>query len=185
MKKLLLILITTVLGTSLFAQKIVPAITGNSVLNYTTSQNGQDIPLVLTITNFGDPIKMDWNMDGIGSGSYEMSAKSLQSGKSTPASTPAADELTRLASYQTFACISKDAFNSMIKNNTFEYDDLKFSVKADAAPFTVDNKQLDVIHAIATNGKGELWILNNAGFPLICKSKDSAHGMDLTLVSIQ
>lgn len=173
------------LSTALFAQKTVPKIRGNSVINYTLTQNGQDLPLVLTISSIGDPIKMDWNIDGYGTGFFEIPAKALQSGKGTLENLPAPDQLTRLPSYRTFACISKEAFNNMIKNQTFEYDDLNFAVKADTEAFIINNKQLDVIHAVATNGKGELWILNNPDFPLICKSKDSAHSMDLNLVSIQ
>jgi hypothetical protein len=38
---------------------------------------------------------------------------------------------------------------------------------------------------VAVDGKSELWILNNADFPLICKSKNTAYGLDLNLVNIQ
>jgi hypothetical protein len=38
-----------------------------------------------------------------------------------------------------------------------------------------------VLHAVATNGKTELWILNNPDFPLICKTKNGTAGVDLTL----
>ena len=185
MKRLNLLLLTMLLGTMAFAQKVVPKIKSNSVINYTLSQNGVDAPMVLTFTSFGDPTKIDWNIEGYGSGSYEMSAKALQSGKGTLPKTPDIDALTKLPDYQTIACISKDAYNDMIKTQAFTFDELKFVVKPDAQTIKINDKELDVIHAVATNGKGELWILNNPDFPLICKTKDNAHGIDLSLVNIQ
>jgi hypothetical protein len=185
MKRLNLLILSLVLGTSVFAQKVVPKIKGNSVINYTLSQNGQDAPMVLTFTGIGDPTKIDWSIDGYGSGSYEMSAKALQSGKGTLPKTPDVDVLTKLPDYQTVACISKDAYNDMISKQEFNFDDLKYAVKTDDQIIKMNDKQLDVIHAIATNGKGEIWILKNPDFPLICKTKDNAHGLDLSLISIQ
>lgn len=174
-----------VLGTVAFAQKIVPQIKTNSVINYTLSQNGQDAPMVLTFTDVGDPIKIDWSIDGYGSGSYEMSAKALQSGKGLKPNSPQQDALTKLPDYQTVACISKDAYNDMITKQEFNFDEMNYSVKPDDQMIKINDKQLDVVHAVATNGKGEMWILKNPKFPLICKTKDNAHGMDLSLVNIQ
>jgi hypothetical protein len=185
MKRLTLILLAMVLGTAVYAQKYVPKIKGNSIINYTLSQNGQDAPMVLTFSSLGSPTKIDWNIDGYGSGSYEMSAKALQSGKGLRPTEPDVDVLTKLPDYQTVACISKDAYNDMIKNQQLNFDDLKYAVKNDSPTFKLKDKDLDVIHIVATNGKGEMWILNNPDFPLICKTKDNAHGMDLNLVSIE
>jgi hypothetical protein len=185
MKKLALIILTTVLGTAVYAQTYVPQIKGNSVLNYTYTLEGQDLPMTLTFNSLGDPIKVDWSIDGIGSGNYEMSPEALASGKGMVNTTPLPDQLTKLPKYQTIACISKEAYADMIKNSSFEFDDLKFSVTKDTSgDIKLNNKALDVYHAIATNGKGELWILNNPNFPLICKTKDNA-GADLNLVSIK
>ncbi len=186
MKKLSLIIFALVLGTTVFAQKFVPAINGSSVINYTFTQNdGQPIPLTLTITSLGAPTKMDWSIDGYGTGTYEMSAKALESGKGMAITTPEPDVLTKLPDYKTVACISKAAFSDLVKNQTFEYDDLKFSVTKTDEAFTLNDKPLDVFHAVATNGKGELWILNNPDFPLICKTKDNAQGINLNLVSVK
>jgi hypothetical protein len=185
MKKLLLMIFAIVLGTSAFAQKFVPKIKGNSVINYIYTHDGQSAPMTLTFNSLGNPTKMDWNIDGYGSGSYEMSAKALESGKGMSASAPDPDVLTKLPDYQTVACISKAAFNNMVKNQAFEYDDLKYSVTAaDTTNIQVNNKPVDVYHAVATNGKGEIWVLNNPDFPLICRTKNSADGTDLNLVSV-
>ena len=186
MKKLSLIILALVLCTAVFAQNYVPQIKGNSVITYTYTQDGQDLPMILTFNSLNDPIKIDWSIDGIGSGNYEMSTKALQDGKGMAISAAAPDQLTKLPNYQTVACISKAAFNDMVKNNAFEYDDLKFSVKKDdTGACKLGNRTLDVYHAVATNGKGEMWILNNPDFPLVCKTKDNAQGVNLTLVSIK
>jgi hypothetical protein len=186
MKKLSLVILAIVLCTAVYAQSIVPKITGNSVITYTYTIEGQDLPLTLTFNSLGDPIKIDWSIEGVGSGNYEMSPKALESGKGMSMKAPSPDQLTKLPSYQTVACISKSAYNDMIKNQAFEYDDLKYAVTKDnTGAIKLDNKTLDVYHAVATNGKGEMWILNNPDFPLICKTKDNAQGADLALVSIK
>jgi len=186
MKKLSLMILALVLGTTAFGQKFVPTINGNSVISYTFTQNdGQPIPLTLTITSLGAPTKMDWSIDGYGNGSYEMSAKALESGKGMSIATPQPDILTKLPDYKTVACISKEAFNNLVKTQAFEYDDLKYSVTKTDVSLMLNDKPLDVFHAVATNGKGELWILNNPDFPLICKTKDNAQGVDLNLVSVK
>jgi len=186
MKKLTFIILGMVLSTTVFAQKIVPRIKGNSIINYIYSSDGQSLPLVLTFNSIGNPTKMDWSIDGYGTGSYEMSAKALQSGKGMDFKAPEPDVLTKLPDYKTVACISKDAFNNMVKTQGFEYNDIKYSVTpTDTANIKLNDKALDVIHAVATNGKGEIWVLNNPDFPLICRTKNNADGTDLNLVSIQ
>lgn len=186
MKKLTLIILALALGTTAFAQKIVPKIKANSVINYVYSSDGQSLPMVLTFNGIGNPTKIDWSIDGYGAGSYEMSAKALQSGKGLDFKAPEPDVLTKLPDYKTVVCISKDAFNNMVKSQAFEYNDIKYSVApTDTANIKINNQPLDVIHAVATNAKGEIWILNNPDFPLICRTKNNADGTDLNLVSIQ
>lgn len=186
MKKLSLTILALVLGTTVFAQNTVPSIKGNSVITYTYTQDGQDLPLTLTFSSLGDPIKIDWNIEGVGSGNYEMSPKALESGKGMVITAAEPDQLTKLPSYQTVACISKEAFANMVKTQSFEFDDLKYTVKKDdGGTIKLNGKPLDVYHATATNGKGEMWILNNPDFPLVCKTKDNAQGVDIALVSIK
>jgi hypothetical protein len=186
MKKLSLVILAIVLCTAVYAQGIVPKIKGNTVITYTYTLDGQDLPLTLTFNSLGDPIKIDWSIDGIGSGNYEMSSQALAEGKGISVKAPEPDQLTKLPSYQTVACISKAAYNDMIKNNAFEFDDLKYTVTKDSAgTIKMGDKTLDVYHAVATNGKGEMWILNNPDFPLVCKTKDNAQGADMMLVSIK
>ncbi|WP_448702838.1 hypothetical protein ACFGVR_10830 [Mucilaginibacter sp. AW1-3] len=186
MKKITLIILAVALGTTVFAQKIVPKLKVNSIINYIYSSDGQSLPMVLTFTSIGNPTKMDWSIDGYGSGSYEMSAKALESGKGMDFKAPEPDVLTKLPDYKTIACISKAAFTNLVKNQGFEYNDIKYAaVPADTANIKLNNQPLDVIHAVATNGKGEIWVLNNPDFPLICRTKNNADGTDLNLVSIQ
>ena len=186
MKKLFLIIFTLVLCAGVFAQSYVPKIQANSVISYNYTLNGQDLPLTLTFNNLAGPIAIDWSIDGIGSGNYEMSAKALSSGRGISLLAPEPDQLTKLPDYKTVACISQSAFNDMVKNNEFEFDDLKFTAKKDdSGTIKVNNKALDVYHAVATNGKGEMWILNNPDFPLVCKTKDNAQGVDISITGIK
>jgi hypothetical protein len=101
MKKLSLVILAFVLCTTVYAQSIVPQIKGNSVITYTYTIDGQDLPLTLTFNSLGNPIKIDWSIDGIGSGNYEMSAQALIDGTGMAIKAPEPDQLTKLPNYQT------------------------------------------------------------------------------------
>ena len=153
---------------------------------YTVAQNGDKVLFALNVNSISDSVRMSWEVSKYGSGSYVMAAKSLQSGKKWTLAIPQPDEVTKLPDSETMAFISKVAFADITKNKTMEFDDLKYILdKTPSAPITINNKELDVLHAVSTDGKNEMWILNNPDFPLICKSKDGETGINMTLNSIK
>jgi hypothetical protein len=165
-----------------WAQKIVPQIKVGTEMDYTVSLGGQKVGFSLTVSSIGDSLKMKWEVADYGSGNYLMCAKSLQSGKGMYLQSPRPDENVKLADTETMAFVSKNAFSDMTKHQAMEFGDLKYVLdKKDIAPIKVADGYLDVLHAVATNGKTELWILNNPDFPLICKTKNGTAGVDLTL----
>jgi len=164
------------------AQKFVPQIKAGTEMDYTVSLGGQKVGFALTVSSMGDSLKMKWEVADYGSGNYLMGAKSLQSGKGMYLQSPQPDQNVKLAETETIAFISKNSFNDMTQKQTMEFGDLKYVLdKADKAPIRVADQDLDVLHMVATNGKTELWILNNPDFPLICKTKNGSYGVDLTL----
>jgi hypothetical protein len=168
-------------------QKYVPVVKDGTVFNYDAFAKGlgQHIPLVFTIKSLGDPIKIRWDVDGYGTGSFEMPAKSLQSATKVVIKQPEPDAITQIKEDETIIAISKDAFAAMIKDKVFEMNGQKFVVAADTAVCKVNDKQLDVIYATTLNGKSEVWIINNPDFPVVYRAKNVSHGIDFTLTGIK
>ncbi|EHQ29577.1 hypothetical protein [Mucilaginibacter paludis] len=182
MKKISVLAIALLSGISVFAQKYVPKIDAGTQMGYTISMNGEKINFLLNVNSIADSVKMTWEVSKYGTGTYVMAAKSLEDGKKMFMQAPQPDEVTKLSDAETMAFISKTAFKSMAKSQTMEFDDLTYTVtKAETSPIKIDNKELDVVHAISADGKNEMWILNNPDFPLICKTKNGTLGADLTL----
>ena len=182
MKKILLLLTAIIVYGNALAQKYVPKINAGTEMAYTVSMNGESIQFQLNVNSIGDSVKMTWEVSKYGSGSYVMAAKSLEDGKKMILQAPEPDEVTKLPDSETMAFISRTAFKEMAKTQTMEFDDMKYVLNKDAtAAIKVDNKELDVLHAVSTDGKNEIWVLNNPDFPLICKTRNGNLGADLTL----
>jgi hypothetical protein len=182
MKKICLLIVSIITCSSVFAQKYVPKIDAGTEMGYTISLNGESIPFSLNVNSIGDSVKMTWEVSKYGSGTYVMAAKSLENGIKMYLEAPQPDEVTRLSDSETMAFISKTAFKDMEKNQVMEFDGQEYVLnKKETVFIKVNNKELDVIDAISTDGKNEIWVLNNPDFPLICKTKNTTLGADLTL----
>ncbi|QJD94581.1 hypothetical protein HH214_01165 [Mucilaginibacter robiniae] len=172
-----------------FAQKYVPQIKAGTVFNYTAyARNaGQRVPASFTLVSLTPPVQLKWAIPGFGNGMYEISAKGVQSGTKMAIKEPGMDPVTKLKDDETMAFLSKDTFNSLVNNKTFTLNKQTFNVVADtsATPYKINDKEADVFYAITSNGKTKIWVLNNPGFPLICKMEGGPYGIDLNLENIQ
>ena len=150
-----------------------------------SSATGSHATVTLIITSLGDPIKIKWGIAFVGGGSFEMSAKAMQSATKLIAEEPESDEVTKIDDDKTLVVLSKETFSSLINNKTFKLNGYTFNVTADTVPFKINDKDADVFHAVSTRGHRELWILNNPNFPLICKAQSVTGGIDFSLTAIQ
>ena len=151
-------------------------------MGYTVSLGGQSIGFSLTMSSIADSVKMKWEVEDYGSGSYLMSTKSLQSGTGMYLESPQPNATIKVPDSETMAFISRNAFKDITQKHEMEFGDTKYVLSADRlSTLKVADKELDVVHAQAANGKTELWILNNPDFPLICKTKNGTYGVDLVL----
>lgn len=187
MKKILLFAFFLALYTGAFAQKYVPVIKEGSVITYDAYSValGQHIPLVLTIKSLGDPVKIQWDVEGYGTGSFEIPAKAMESATRLIIKQPDPDGVTKMKDNETLIVLSKMVFNAMIKDKTFELNSQKFTVASDTTTYKINNKPADVYHAVSDNGKSEVWVLNNPGFPLIYRGKSVTRGVDFTLTGVK
>lgn len=187
MKKLLFLLSITFLYTAAHAQKYVPQFKNGSVLTYTAHARnlGQDIPLTLSLASISDPVTMQWSIPGYGSGSYVFTAKGMQSANRMALREPDMDEVTKLKDDETLAVLSKDTYNSLVTNKSFELNKQAFTVATDTTTYMLNNKPLDITYATTANGKTKLWIINNPAFPVIYKLQGGPMGVDLTLSALK
>lgn len=186
MRKLLLLPLL-ILTTVTFGQTTVPVIKVGTILNYEVflRNAGQRLPIALTVTTLGDPMNIGWSVPGLGTGTFSINGTAQASGTKIAVRTPAADEITKLKDDETFLTVSKNTFSSMVNNQPFELNGMKFTVMAnDTTVYKINNKVVPILHAISDNKKGELWVLNNPFFPLICGEKAVVKGIDLNLQSI-
>jgi hypothetical protein len=189
MKKITLISCLTLLVCSaVSAQKYIPAIKVGTVMNYEAylRNAGQRIPITLTIKNIGDPTDIQWDVQGLGTGVFEVPAKAQESGTKLVVREPASGNVTKMHDDETFVTVSKAVFASMAASQPFELNGMKFTVVAnDTTVYKINDKVTSIIHAVSGNSKSELWVLNNPDFPLICGETMVARGIDLTLLSIK
>ncbi len=187
MKNICLIALTLIVSHVVMAQKYVPKIIVNTVLNYNVvaTSTGQQIPLTLTILNLNDPVRMKWGIPGLGTGTFEISAKGVESATKMYLSEPAPDDVTKLKDNESIMVISKAQYKALIQSQAFELNGAKFIVKTEAVPYKINDKEADVIHSVSANGKVEMWILNNPDFPLICKLTGNPQGIDLDLTTLK
>jgi hypothetical protein len=187
MKKILVLLTLALSASTVWAQKFVPQIKAGTVLNYTANARamGQSLPAILTITELNAPMRIKWMINGLGTGTFEISAKAIQSGTKMALREPGFDEVTKLKDNETIAFLSKDVFNTLVTTKAFELNGQKFTVTDGAPAYAIDGKEADTFYAVTANGKTKLWVLNNPDFPLICKIEGAPQGIDLTLNSVQ
>lgn len=187
MKRIIAIAVGTLLSVSAWAQKYVPQIKNGTVLNYTANVRamGQTLPTILTIIDINAPLRIKWLINGLGTGTYEVSAKAIQSGTKMALREPGYEPVTKLKDNETIGFLSKDTFGNLVASKAFELNGLKFTVTDGAPAYILDGKEADTFYAVSANGKTKIWVLNNPDFPLICKIEGAQQGIDLTLNSIQ
>ncbi|WP_316831181.1 hypothetical protein [Pedobacter aquatilis] len=175
MKKIIAICFCLSIVLGVKAQKTVPEIKAGTVMYAGAFVQGQEFPLILTIKSLTAPVSIGWSVDGYGEGAFEMSAKAFESATELLAVTQPALGVTKLSDKETFGIISKSAFKTLSDTKAFTYSGVNFKVKSpETAALKISGKEVDVFHVVSEDGKQELWILNNAAFPLIVQSVGQA-----------
>ncbi|QKJ30940.1 hypothetical protein HQ865_14670 [Mucilaginibacter mali] len=184
MKKVLIMAFIVLFAIAVKAQKLSPEIKAGTTVSMDLDYHGQSLVLGLTVKSLGDVINIDWNVSGTG-GTYAMKAKGLESGTKFGGDQPAPDAVTALADDETFMCISKAAYKTMVDKKSFVYSGLTYTVKDNADGFKVDGKAVDATFAATADGKTSLWILNNANYPLTLGMKGNPIGIDYNVVTLK
>lgn len=169
------------------AQQLVPPVKEGTTFNYKFFLYGQTAAINLSVKSLRDTVLLNWDMKGGAYGGYLISSAGFENGTKINFIQPAYQTVLKLAPDETFAIISKSAFRALKKDKKFVYNNTTYMLKDDHQenPFKIGVQEIDVLHVVGIEEAGELWILDNPDFPLICQFKNNPAGINFTIVGIK
>ncbi|WP_207511264.1 hypothetical protein [Longitalea luteola] len=174
--------------TSRAQEKYAPVIKQGTKLGYSAAVNGQTFAVSFSIDSLSaDYVKIGWNVDGYGNGTWVMRNKSLESGTRGFWSQPNLGATEDLADDQTVILFSKAQWQTLQKENQITFDQQTFTVKkpGEQQQLKLDGKLVDAYYLENANGSTKLWILNNAASPVLLKIEGNTLGADLAISSVE
>ncbi len=168
-----------------FSQNYVPSIKNNTELNYVCKLHGQTRSLSLLTKTTKDTLVFNLETRGVKS-DIITSQKALKNGNALSFNQGEFSSVTRLKSNETFFMISQSAYQDLVKNKKFIYNNTTYVLdeKIDSSNVILEGKTIDAYHVVAQIDKTEMWIIKNPDFPLICKITENPLGINFTLVKI-
>ena len=181
--------ILTIVLCSLFqmvaGQSFVPTIKNNTALHYVCKLHGQTRTLTLTTKINNDNLVLDLNTKGLKS-NIIIAQEGLKNGNALSFNQGETSDVIVLKPTETFFMISQSAYQELLKNNKFIYNNTTYVLddKVDGNPVAIDGKIINALHVVAQIDETEMWIVKNPDFPLICKMTKNPLGINFTLVKI-
>lgn len=166
------------------AQQPVQSIIAGTKIDYKFFLYGQTVPVTLTVKSTTGDVTLDWYIRG-GVGSYLIPAAAFENGTKLNFIQPAQNTVLELGAEETFALISKSAFSTLKKYKKLIYNNTTYLLKENEPAFQAGGQQLDVLHVVGQEEAGDLWILNNPEFPLICQIKNNPLGINFSMTAIK
>lgn len=186
MKKIIITIVFCSLFQMVTAQTYVPTIKNNTALHYVCKLHGQTRTLTLTTKITADKLVLDLDTKGVKS-SIVIAPEGLKNGNALSFNQGETSEVIILLPTETFFMISKSAYQDLVKNNKFVYNNTIYVLdeKTDSNPVVIDGKTVDALHVVAQIDETEMWIVKNPDFPLICKMTKNPLGINFTLVKME
>jgi hypothetical protein len=182
-------ILATIVFCSLFqivtAQTYVPTIKNNTALQYVCKLHGQTRTLTLTTKMTNDNLVLDLDTKGVKS-SIVIASEGLKKGNALSFNQGETSEVIVLKPTETFFMISQSAYQDLLKNNQFIYNNTTYVLdkNVDKNPVVIDGKTVDALHVVAQIDETEMWIVKNQDYPLICKMTKNPLGINFTLVKL-
>lgn len=167
------------------AQNYIPEIKNNTVLNYVCKLHGQTRTLTLTAQTANGGLAFKLETRGVKS-SIVMLPEAVKNGTELSFNQGENAPVINLKPAETFFMISRSAYQDLIKNGSFIYNNTTYVLdkSEDKSPVSIDGKTVDAFHVIAQIDETEMWIVKNPEFPLICKIIKNPLGINPTLVKV-
>lgn len=164
------------------SQNTIPFLQNNTELHYSCKLHGQTRALKLTTKITNDTLVLDLETRGVKS-SIVMAQKALKKGNALSFNQGEYADVLYLKPTETFFMISRSAYQDLMANNTFIYNNTTYVLdEKNAGKNTqIDGKPVDTIHVTAEIDQTEMWIIKNPDFPLIYKIIKNPLGINFTL----
>lgn len=182
--------IMTIVFCSLFqmatAQNFIPTIKNNTVLNYVCKLHGQTRTLTLTAKMTTANLVLDLDTKGVKS-TIVIRSEGLKNGNALSFNQGEFAPVLELKPTETYFMISQSAYQELLQNNKFIYNNTTYVLdkNADTNPVVIDGKTVEAMHVLAQIDETEMWIVKNPDYPLICKMTKNPLGINFTLVKIE
>lgn len=186
MKNILATIVFCTLFQMVSAQGYVPTIKNNTELNYVCKLHGQTRTLALTTKITNDNLVLDLDTRGVKS-SIVIMPEGLKNGNSLSFNQGETSDVIVLKPTETFFMISQSAYQDLLKNDKFIYNNTTYVLdeNTDKNSVVIDGKSVDTLHVIAQIDETEMWIVKNPEYPLIYKITKNPLGINWTLVKIE
>ena len=186
MKNIFLAIVFCSLFQIVKAQNYIPTIKDKTELNYVCKLHGQTRTLTLTAKMTDDKLVMNLDTKGVKNSSIIISQEGLKKGNSLSFNQGEDLQVIVLKPTETFFMISQSAYQDLVKNNQFIYNNTTYILdkNKDQNSVSIDGKSVDALHVIAQIDETEMWIVKNADYPLICKMTKNPLGINWTLVKV-
>lgn len=167
------------------AQNYIPTIKNNTQLHYVCKLHGQTRTLTLTAKIDNDKLVLDLDTRGVKS-SIVIMPEALKNGNELSFNQGEYAPVLNLKPTETFFMISQSAYQDLLKNNKFIYNNTTYVLdqNTDKNSIVIEGKTIETLHVIAQIDETEMWIVKNPEYPLICKITKNPLGINWTLVKI-
>ncbi|MEN2412245.1 hypothetical protein [Flavobacterium mesophilum] len=185
MKNIILAILFCITYQFGFSQNYVPSIKNNTELSYVCKLHGQTRTLTLLTKMTKDTLVFGLETKGVKS-NIVTNQKALKKGDALSFNQGEYSNVLVLKPNETFFMISQSAYQDLVKNKKFVYNNTTYILdeKPDKNSVVIDGKSIDVFHVIGQVDKTEIWIIKNPDFPLICKMTENPLGINFTLVKV-
>lgn len=167
------------------SQNYIPTLKNNTELHYICKLHGQTRTLQLTAETAENTLAFKLETRGVKS-KIVMLAEAVKNGNALSFNQGEYAPVLNLKPTETFFMISKSAYEDLVKNNSFVYNNTTYVLdkNKDKNSVSIDGKVIDALHVIALIDETEMWIVKNPEYPVICKITKNPLGINFTLVKV-
>ncbi|KAF2508114.1 hypothetical protein E0W73_20155 [Flavobacterium foetidum] len=185
MKNIFLVILFCALYQTTIAQNYIPTLKNNTQLHYVCKLHGQTRTLQLTAETYNNTLAFKLETRGVKS-KIVMLPEAVKNGTELSFNQGEYAPVLNLKPTETFFMISQSAYQDLVKNNSFVYNNTTYVLdkSEDKNGISVDGKIVDAFHVVAQIDETEMWIVKNPEFPLICKIIKNPLGINPTLVRV-
>lgn len=185
MKNTILAILLCVIFQNARSQSFIPEIKNNTEFHYVCRLHGQTRTLTLTAKPENEGLTFKLETRGVKS-SIVMLPEAVKNGNSLSFNQGEYEPVLNLKPNETFFMISRSAYQELIKNNSFVYNNTTYVLAANDSEkeYQIQGKTVETIQVKAQIDQTEMWIVKNPEFPLICKMNRNPLGINFTMVKV-